>query len=116
MGCAGHTEVHHLDLPVVRDEHVLRADIAVHDIEGFTVEPLELMGVVQAVERIRQYLELRLQRQGVCRPQPSLHAAPGLPIQVLHREIEVTVIFAGPIGVHDVRMGQAGREACLVQK
>ena len=113
----GDAEVDDLHLPLERDEHVLRAHVAVHDAERRPVEVGELVRVLEAGEQLAEDLQLHVRRErraGGRRPSPD--AIERATVQVVHRH-EVAIAFVPDlVRLDDVRVVEARREAGLVEE
>ncbi|MFT3925720.1 MAG: hypothetical protein QM778_24475 [Myxococcales bacterium] len=111
----GDAEIQQLDVAVVGEEHVLRAHVAVHHLERFAVEPLQIVRVVQTARGLRDDANFLLERQADG-PELALCDAQRLPLEILHGDEVATFGLADLVGLHDVRMIQASREARLVEE
>ena len=111
-------EVDQLHLPVVGDEHVLRADVAVHDPERRAVEIGQLVRVLQAREHAGQDSQPQRQSQLLARPaqQAIQDARQRLAVEVLHRDRQLVVADQHLVGLDDVRVIEAQRQPRLVEE
>jgi hypothetical protein len=114
--CLGHAEIHQLHLPVIGDEHILRADVAVHDVQGRAVEVPQLVRVVQPGQHLAEDVQVDVQRQPARGTHTVEKHAERLAIQVLHRE-KVPVAFLIHLErLHDVRVLEPRSESRLVHE
>ena len=112
-----HAEVDQLDLPVVGDEHVLRADVAVHDLQRRAVEIGQRVRVLEAGEHAGQDPEPQRQAQlARTAQQPIEDARQRLAVEVLHRDRQLPVAGQHLVGLHDVRVIEAERQPRLVEE
>jgi hypothetical protein len=58
-GGLGDAEVDDLDVPVVGDEDVVGADVAVHHLQRRAIEVAQLVGVVQPRQHAAEHLEVQ---------------------------------------------------------
>ena len=112
----GDAEVDDLHLPGVRHEDVVRRGVAVDDLEGLAVEVLELVGVVEAGERVDEDAERHAQGEPARGADPAEDAVEGLPLQELHADVEALAVAADLVGLHHVGVVEAGGEARLVEE
>ena len=61
----GDPEVEQLHMPTERHEHVLRADVAVHDVQCCPVEVGEPVGVIEPGQHLRDDMKLHRGRDGL---------------------------------------------------
>ena len=124
-GAAGRlrdAEVDDLHLTFVGDEDVLRGDVPMDDLERATVVVGELVGVMEAGEGVHHDHHLVLGRDR--RDLPVLHALGGpvldaverLAVEVLHRDEVLLRDLADLVGLDDVRMVEARRDARLLDQ
>jgi hypothetical protein len=107
----GDAEVEQLHPAVVGDEYVLRAHVAMHDLERGAVEVRELVRVVQPGERFADHFEAHGQGEPVRRPHDD--AGIGLPFEVAHDDHRQPVVLDDLVDFGNVRMVEAGREPRL---
>jgi hypothetical protein len=101
---------------VVRHEHVLRRDVAVHDAERGSVVIGELVGVVESGQGIGDDAQLGADGEHVPVPQPGADATERLSVQVLHDDEVLAIVLAHFVRLHDVRVIEARGEARLVEE
>jgi hypothetical protein len=113
----GDPEVEDLARAGLGDDHVLRREIPVHDLQGPTIGATQLVGVVQPIEDLAQHLDLH------CPGDPLLdhtggpaQAVQGGPVQVLHGDEVRAGVLPDFVGLDDVRMAEAAGDARLVEK
>ena len=110
-------EVDDLHLPVVGHEDVLGRHVAMDDAHRRAVVVGELVGVVEARERIRDDDVLVLRRErGVRAESAALDAMERLPVEELHRDEVLAVVDIDLERLHDVRMVEARSDAGLVDE
>jgi hypothetical protein len=114
-GDLGDAEVDELDLTGVGHEHVLRADVAVHHAQRRAVEVGELVGVLQAAQHLDQHPQLHLQRE-VGATEAAEDRGERLALQVLHGHVVPVAVVADLVGLHDVRVVEAGGDARLLEE
>ena len=113
----GDAEIDDLHLPVVRDEKVMWAHVAVNDLERPAVQVPEVVRVVEPREGVRgDPCELRMREKMAVANHDLHHPMQRLTLEVLHREEERAGIDADLIRVHHVRMIEAHRETRLVEE
>ncbi len=87
VGRLGDAEVDHLDDAVIGDEDVLRAHVAVDDVDRRSVEIAQVVRVMEPGERVAQDANLERQRHLVV-PHAGANAAERLAVEVLHGDEE----------------------------
>ena len=112
----GDAEVHHLDLPVVGDEHVVGRDVAVDHVEVGAVVVGELVRVVQARERVAEDLEVEREREAAALLEAVEDAVERLALQVLHGDEVVLALLPDLVGWTTWGLAQPGDEARLVEE
>jgi hypothetical protein len=95
----------------MRDEHVLRAHVAVHDMQARAVVVRKIVRVLQTLKHLTQDVDVQLERDAVID-----QGRERLPIQVLHRKEVATTCFAGFEGLQHIRMVQASGQLRLIHE
>ncbi len=114
---AGDAEVEHLGRPVVGDEEVLRAHVAVDDVERLPGKVLLLVRVVEPRRRVDHDPQRQLDREALAPLLAALeHVGEVLPVQVLHRDEVGAAVLAHVEHAHHVRVGEVGGGARLVEE
>jgi len=110
-------EVDELDLPVVRQKHVLRAHVAVDDLQRRAVVVRELVRIVEARQDLRQDAREHRRMDGpLALDHLVREAAERLSLEVLHDEEEGAVLFGHLERLDDVRVIETRGEARLVEE
>ncbi len=111
----GDAEVDHLHLPVVGDEHVLRAHVAVDDAQLGAVEVAQRVRVGEPGEHLGEDAHVDVERHAVA-PGLAEHGVERLAVEVVHRQEVVPPLDADLVGLHDVGVVEARGEARLVEE
>ncbi len=120
MPRARDAEVEHPRGSVVADEEVLRAHVAVHDLEELTGLVTELVRGVQAFARVdhepRDHPRALVAERGGRARGLAEHAVQRLTHEIRHREVVDALDLAELVHAADVRVVDARRDARLVEE
>ena len=108
-------EVDQLHLPVVGDERVLGAHVAVHHVQRGAVEVLQRVRVVEAGEHVGEDPHVDVEGHARARGLAQQRVE-RLPVEVVHRQEVVLAGYADLVRVHHVGVIQPRREPRLVEE
>ena len=111
----GDAEIDDLRVSRERDDHVLRRDVAMDDVQRGAVEALFLVRVGETLADADDDLDGVLERELLV---PFLlhlpdDAADVVPVDVLHRDVIRTAVLPDVERLHDVRVGECGGDPRL---
>ena len=110
----GDAEVQHLDLAVEQHEHVVRRDVAVHEVQRRSVVVAQLVRGVQTRQRLREHAQMQWQRRLLGRAHQ--HRRQRLPLEVLHDDARAPFVLTDLEDVDDVGVRQTRRDARFFQE
>jgi hypothetical protein len=106
-----------LTTPYVGQKEVVRAEIAVHDVERRAVEVAQLVRVVEPGQRIERDAHPEARRHPGADLDHARHQlVEGLALEVFHHQIVAPRFDADLVGLHHVRVVEARDEAPLVEE
>ena len=113
----GDAEVDDLALALEREEHVLRRDIAMHDVQRPTAAILLTMRIIEPGAGLHRHVRRRVDRHALAPVAQALeHPIQVAPVDVLHRDVVVLVDLAEVEDLPDVAVRQLHRDARLVDE
>ena len=107
----GDAEIDDLHLAIVGEEHVLRVDVAVHDLERRAGVILQVVRVLERREDLADHPQVHRAGEGAVAEllAPPDHALERAALEVLHRHEVAPVLLADLVRLHDVRVMPGGR-------
>ena len=99
----GDAEVDELHDPVVGDEDVMRVDVAMDDMQGVAVVPMQRVGVGEGLTGLHHHVDDVAHRNMLSALAAAVdHGAPGGAVDVLHRQEDMAMVVADVVDLDDV--------------